>query len=163
MIPFFPFLSLSVTLPRLYLFFLSLSHAAPYTIQNRSKILKVGAWVRCKRAGLYKGDLGKVIDMGDRDSDKYVKPSCCTLYSPFIHLYIAVHTPMYTRYTCIYTKHTSKHPIYTSKRPKTTYYTGTSSSSYHASTCSLSGSLRRRRASERSGSARCSASSTRTR
>ena len=72
--PFLPLLSLSA--PFIFLrpglFRLPLSHAAPYTIQNRSKILKVGAWVRCKRAGLYKGDLGKVIDMGDRDSDKYI-------------------------------------------------------------------------------------------
>ena len=43
---------------------------------------------------------------------------------PFIHplyTFIAVFTPMYTRYTCIYTTHTplntSKHPIYTLYTP----------------------------------------------
>ena len=43
-----------------------------------------------------------------------------TLYTPFIHLYIAVHTPMYTRYACIYTIYTPYiHHIYTIHTPNT--------------------------------------------
>ena len=47
------------------------------------------------------------------------KPSYVPHITPFIHplyTFIAVHTPMYTRYTCIYT-------IYTHTTPLTTPYT----------------------------------------
>ena len=46
----------------------------------------------------------------------YVNPSYYTLYTPFIHplyTFIAVHTPMYTRYTCIHTIYTPNTPLNT--------------------------------------------------